>query len=150
MEVFLQYVLHSSHCWDNYQWKWGPRLILFLILRIMLPIIWERFKGVFRLFPSHSHNYTAMVTWAGTSRKKHQLCFGSCVNDLLHATRKLGIVPFSSLHKQAWVSRFLSVGLVQIQMCSTMVQLLCQLTCVGLLMLSEEVNQAAPSITPGE
>lgn len=64
MEVFLQNVLCSSHCWDNYQWKWDPRLILFLILRIMLPIIWERFKGLFRLFPSHSHNYTAMVTWA--------------------------------------------------------------------------------------
>lgn len=56
-------MLRRSHRWDNYQWKWDPRLILFLILRIMLSIIWERLKGLFRLFPSHSHNYTS-VTWA--------------------------------------------------------------------------------------
>lgn len=150
MEVFLQYVLHSSHCWDNYQWKWDPRLILFLILRIMLPIIWERFEGVFRLFHSHSHNYTAMVTWAGTSRKKHHLRFGSCVNDILHTTRQLGIASFSHLYRQARGPKLHSTGLVQIQMCFKVVQLLCQLTCVDLLMPSEEVNQAAPLITPGE
>lgn len=125
-------MLCRSHCWDNYQWKWDPRLILFFILRIMLSIIWERLKGLFRLFPSYSHNYTT-VAWAEQVETRRQLHFGSCVNGLLRATRQLGIALFSHMYQQTSVSRLHSMGLVQNQMHSKIVQLSRQLTCVSYL-----------------
>ena len=75
------------------------------------------------------------------SRKKHQLHFGSCVNGLLHAPRQLGIAPFSHLYQQTLVSRLHSIGRVQNQMCSKIVQLLHQLTC-QLIDAIWKVNQA--------
>lgn len=107
MEVFLPYVLHSSHCWDNYQWKWDPRLILFLILRIMLPIIWERFKGLFRLFPSHSHNYTAMVTWAEQLEKSTSCALAAVLMVFCMLPGSLVL-----LHFHICISKLVSLGYI--------------------------------------
>lgn len=70
---------------------------------IMLTRIWEKLKGLFRLFPSHSHNYT-MVTWAEQVEKNTSCTLAAVLMDYYMLLGRLVLLRFRVCISKLWSS----------------------------------------------